>query len=312
MRDGEEGAGTIDRLANALSEETGCEVKTGEPLASHTSFRIGGPADLFMTVPGDRELERLLPALGRRGLRYFVLGNGTNLLFSDDGFRGAVIRLGEHFRQIARTGRELSAGAAVALPAIARAAADAELAGCEFLAGIPGSLGGAVCMNAGAWGASLSDIVSRVWVVDRQGDRVSYGGAEMAFGYRTSRLLGSGEVVTRVELALHPGEVSEIRRRTAELLEARRRSQPLGVPNAGSVFKNPPGGKAGRLLEEAGVKGLRRGGAEVSRVHANFIVNTGGATAADVLWLVREMQRRVFVQTGVMLEPELRLVGGED
>lgn len=308
MSNREEGAGAIERLAQVLTEETGCEARTGELLAAHTSFRIGGPADLFLLVPGEPELARLLPALRQRGLRYLVLGNGTNLLFSDQGYRGAVIWLGEAFRHVMRTGRGLVAGAAVPLPVVARAAAEAELAGCEFLAGIPGSLGGAVCMNAGAWGASLSDVVSRVWTVNPAGEQMSYAAAELGFAYRTSRLQGSREVVTRVEFTLRPDEASEIKRRTAELLEARRRTQPAGQPNAGSVFKNPPGGKAGQLLEAAGVKGLRRGGAEVSPLHANFIVNAGGATAADVLWLIGEMKRRVVERSGIQLEPELRLI----
>lgn len=299
----------VTALARELAEETGCRVQTHEPLADHTSFRIGGPADLFVVVPGERELEKLLPVLSRSGRPWVVLGNGTNLLVADAGYRGVVVRLGEGFRTLTRTARGLAAGAATPLPALARAAVEAGLAGCEFLAGIPGTVGGAVHMNAGAWGASLADIVAAVNTRREDGAEAVYVPAELHFGYRTSRFAGSREVVTRVEVALQPGEAEEIKRRTAELMAARRRTQPVGLPSAGSVFKNPPGAKAGQLLEAAGVKGLRRGGAQVSEIHANFIVNTGGATAADVLGLISELQRRVEERFGVALEPEIQLLG---
>ncbi|MDI6870248.1 MAG: UDP-N-acetylmuramate dehydrogenase [Bacillota bacterium] len=298
----------LSELAGQLEGETGCSVWALEPLAAHTSFRIGGPADLFAVVPGEKELSRLLPALGQLGRPWVVVGNGTNLLVADDGYRGVVVRLGVGFRQLSRTARGLAAGAAVPLPALTRAAVDAELTGCEFLSGIPGTVGGAVVMNAGAWGASLSDILAGVTTFRPDGTEAAYTPSELGFGYRTCLLAGSGEVVTRVETALRPGERESIRHRTAELLAARRRTQPQG-PSAGSVFKNPPGAKAGQLLEAVGAKGLRRGGAEVSRVHANFIVNTGGATAADVAWLIKELQRRVEERFGTRLEPEVKFLG---
>jgi UDP-N-acetylmuramate dehydrogenase len=202
----------------------------------------------------------------------------------------------------------LSAGAALPLPALARAAVDAELAGCEFLSGIPGTVGGGLRMNAGAWGACLADVVVAVTVRTADGSELAYTGDEMGFGYRTSRLVDSGEVATRVELALRPGEGEAIRRRTAELLGARKRTQPSG-PSAGSVFKNPPGASAGQLVEAVGGKGLRQGGAEVSQLHANFIINTGGATAVDVIGLIRELQRRVRDRFGIELETEVRFLG---
>ncbi len=295
-------------VAEQLAGETGCSVAVREPMASHTSFRIGGPADLFAVAPGEKELRRLLPALERLGRPWVVVGNGTNLLVADEGYRGVVVRLGTGFRQLARTARGLAAGAAVPLPALARAAVDAGLTGGEFLAGIPGTVGGAVRMNAGAWGASLSDILSGVTTVRADGTEAAYRPSELGFDYRTSLLTGSGEVVTRIEVALQPGEREAIRRRTAALLAARRRTQPPG-PSAGSVFQNPPGAKAGQLLEAVGAKGLRRGGAEVSPLHANFIVNAGGATAADVKGLIEELQRRVRERFGVVLEPEIRFLG---
>lgn len=296
-------------LAGELAAETGCRTYVEEPLAAHTSFRLGGPADLYVVVPGERELSSLLPALARLGRPWTVLGNGTNLLVADEGYRGVAVRLGEGFRTLKRTARGLAAGAAVALPALARTAVDAELAGCEFLSGIPGTIGGAVRMNAGAWGASLADIVTEVNVRRGDGSEHAYARDELGFGYRSSRLAEGGEVVTRVEVALQPGNGEEIRRRTAELLAARKRTQPLGLPSAGSVFKNPPGAKVGELLEAVDAKGLRRGGAEVSGLHANFIVNTGGATAADVRWLIGELQRRVVERFGIALEPEVKFLG---
>ncbi|MGE5552440.1 MAG: UDP-N-acetylmuramate dehydrogenase [Betaproteobacteria bacterium] len=299
----------LEALAERLTRETGCSVWIREPMAAHTSFGIGGPADLFVVAPGEKELSLLLPALTQLQLPWLVIGNGSNLLVADEGYRGVVVRLGVGFRQLARTARGLTAGAAVSLPALARAAVDAELTGAEFLSGIPGTVGGAVTMNAGAWGASLSDILVSVVTCKADGTQGGYAPAEVGFGYRTSGLTGTGEVVTRVEVALQPGEREAIRRRTAELLAARRRTQPPGR-SAGSVFKNPPGAKAGQLLEAVGAKGLQRGGAEVSKIHANFIVNVGAATAADVRWLVEELQRRVRERFGIALEPEIKFVGG--
>lgn len=306
LRDSES---ALSGLALRLADETGCLVRIREPMADHTSFRIGGPADLFILVPGDNELERLLPALTRLGEPWAVVGNGTNLLVADEGYHGAVVHLGDGFRYLTRTARGLAAGAALPLPTLARAAVDEKLSGCEFLAGIPGTLGGAVRMNAGAWGVSLSDIVASVTTRREDGREVAYLPEDLEFGYRTSHLAHAREVVTRVEVALSPGDWTEVRNRTAELLAARRRSQPVGQPSAGSVFKNPPSAKAGQLLEAVGAKGLRRGGAEVSQVHANFIVNKGGATAADVRWLIRELQRRVEERFGVALEPEVQFLG---
>jgi UDP-N-acetylmuramate dehydrogenase len=298
----------LSALAEELAAETDCSVAVREPMAAHTSFRIGGPADLYAVAPGEKELGRLLPALERLGRPWLVVGNGTNLLVADEGYRGVVVRLGRGFRQLTRTARGLAAGAAVPLPALAGAAVDAGLTGAEFLTGIPGTVGGAVRMNAGAWGSSLANLLSSVTLIGADGTRAVHGPEELGFGYRTSRLTGSGEVVIRVAVALRPGEREAIRNRMAALLADRQRTQPSG-PSAGSVFKNPPGAKAGQLLEAVGAKGLRRGGAEVSQLHANFIINTGSATATDVKALIEELQRRVRERFGLVLEPEIRLLG---
>lgn len=304
---GEERA-ELSRLAERLAAETGCFVWVLEPMAAHTSFRIGGPADLFVVAPGEKALARLLPALDQAKRPWVAVGNGTNLLVADEGYRGVVVRLGEGFRQLRRSAQGLVAGGALPLPAMARGAVDAGLTGAEFLSGIPGTVGGAVRMNAGAWGTSLGDILTSVTTCRSDGREGVYVPSELGFAYRQSRLTGTGEVVTRIEVALLPGEREEIRRRTAELLSARRRSQPVG-PSAGSVFKNPPGAKAGKLLEEVGAKGLRVGGARVSELHANFILNAGGATAADVVDLIRELRRRVHERFGILLETEIRFLG---
>ncbi|HLH77435.1 MAG TPA: UDP-N-acetylmuramate dehydrogenase [Candidatus Binataceae bacterium] len=277
-------------------------------LAELTSFRIGGPADLLLEVADEDELALAVSAARRCESPLFVLGAGTNLLISDRGIRGLVLRLGPGFGEIAVEGSRVRAGAAVPFGMLVATVVARGLAGLEFGEGIPGSVGGALIMNAGAFGGELARTVAAVEGVDREGRRCRLQPAEIAFGYRHSAL-PEGFIVARVDFQLEPGDAGALRARVAELKARRARHQPQGLPNAGSVFKNPPGGFAARLLDQCGLKGQRVGAAAFSEQHANFIVNLGGARAAHVRALIELARRRVEDQTGVRLEPELRMVG---
>lgn len=298
--------------ARALRLFRAAWLTTGEPLAAHTSFRIGGPALLFATPPDAEALRQLLAFCADERLPWLVLGRGTNLLVGDAGYNGLVIHMGKAWSWLRISGQTVEAGAGYPLPALARKAAEAGLAGLEFAAGIPGSTGGAVAMNAGAFGASIAAVVRDVDCVLPSGEACSLTNTEMGFAYRHSRALAEGIIVVGVRLALTPGRPEDIARRMADFQAQRKARQPLTSWSAGSVFRNPPGDAAGRLIEAAGCKGMRRGGALVSPKHANFIVNTGGATAADVATLMAEIQRRVWEAFGVWLEPEIKLVGEFD
>ncbi len=298
--------------ARALSLLGGDWLSTDEPLARHTSFRIGGPALLFASPPDTEALRRALAFCADEDLPWFVLGRGTNLLISDSGYHGMVIHLGKAWAWLRISGHTVAVGAAYPLPALARKAADAGLAGLEFAAGIPGSVGGAVAMNAGAFGGNMAGVVREVECILPSGETRALAGADMEFAYRHSRALAQSIIVIAAHLTLTPDNPADIRRRMDAYHAQRKARQPLSAWSAGSVFRNPPGDAAGRLIEAAGCKGMRRGGALVSPKHANFIVNTGGATAADVLALMREVQRRVWETFGVRLEPEIRLLGEFD
>jgi UDP-N-acetylmuramate dehydrogenase len=296
----------------ALRERFGGRLRLGEPLARHTSFRIGGPADAWIEVESPLELSDLLRRTGTLGVPVFLLGSGTNVLVSDRGVRGIVATLGAGFGAVEWTvsGGEalVRAGAAVPFKKLVTAAVERGLAGLEFGEGIPGSVGGGLTMNAGAFGGEIGRVVEVLEGVHADGRLARLDRAELAFAYRRLEL-PPGFVITAVCLRLRPGEPGELRERVSSARERRKRSQPLGFPNAGSIFKNPPGAFAGRLLEEAGVKGLSQGGARVSDRHANFIVNQGGARAEDVRALMGRMQARVLERTGIRLEPEVKLVG---
>ncbi|MGE5576390.1 MAG: UDP-N-acetylmuramate dehydrogenase [Syntrophothermus sp.] len=300
----------LEEVAKEIREKLGCEVKSREPMWRHTSFRIGGPAELYIEPHDEEELAGLLVYLRGKGIPYLVVGNGTNLLVSDAGIEGAVIHLGDGFRKIRIEGTVIKAGAAAPLIRVAMEAASAGLSGLEFAGGIPGSLGGALYMNAGAHGSDISRVVERVRVIHRESGGIEELDAKvLEFGYRTSLLRRRGYVALGAELALARGVPAEIRARMDEFTKRRRTTQPQGLPNAGSIFRNPPGQAAGRLIEEAGAKGMTVGGAEVSTVHANFIVNRGEATASDVLKLISRVQALVEEHHGIRLEREIEFVG---
>lgn len=294
-------------LASVLGRPGGCPVQAGVPLGPLTTLGVGGPASALAT-PGDRaELTALLEAAA--GLPLLVLGGGSNVLVADAGWDGLVVRLGGGFTGVDVRGTRLVLGAGASLSAALVAAERAGLSGLEELCGIPGTLGGAVAGNAGAWGRQIGELVASVEALEPGGSFVRLGPGEIQFGYRWSSLAGAGLVLTRVELELAPGDRERIARRRAELQAERARRQPLGERTAGSFFRNPPGDSAGRLIEEAGCKGAREGAAVVSGRHANFIVNEGGATAAQVVRLASRVRRAVLERFGVALEPEVVLAG---
>lgn len=278
-------------------------------MAPLTTFRIGGPAALYLEVESDRDLGAVGEVIGETGLPYVVVGKGSNILVSDRGFDGLVLRLGEAYRWVARNGERLSAGGAMPLPALSGVALSHSLSGLEFGVAIPASFGGAVRMNAGAHGHELAHVLHTIDVfILTEGTARSIPAVDAGFGYRSSRLPADGVVVGAM-MHLSPGDRAEIRRRMDETRDLRRRTQPLAEPNCGSVFKNPPGDHAARLIDEAGAKGMSVGGATVSRKHANFIVASEGASAADVMALIHSVQDLVESRYDIRLEPEVHLVG---
>jgi UDP-N-acetylmuramate dehydrogenase len=301
-----------DRIARAeaiLRAACGDRVRTRFPMAPLTSFRIGGPAALFLEPGSERDLVAAGEAVRETDIPFVVLGKGSNILVADAGFSGLVLRLGRGFRWAAREGDRLTGGGAMPLPALAGVALGHALAGLEFGVAIPASLGGAVRMNAGAHGSDLSHVVEDVTVFELMaGVRRAIPAADVGFGYRTTAL-PTDAVVIAATAHLSPGDRDGIRARMDDAREWRRRTQPLAEPNCGSVFTNPPGDHAARLIDEAGLKGLAIGGASVSRKHANFIVAEPGATAADVMSLIGHVRETVADRTGVRLEQEVRLVG---
>ena len=296
----------VDATRSALGERA----RPDEPLARHTSFRIGGPADLLVLPAGVDELALVLRAAAGAGVPVTLLGGGSNLLVGDGGIRGVVVKLGRGFREIAWTDRPegagVRAGAAVQLGQLARAAVARGLAGLEYAEGIPGTVGGALFMNAGAYGGDLAGAVEAVEGVEATGTvRVL---VQVVFRYRRAEV-PRGFVVTAVRFRLRHDESEQVQARLAEARARRLASQPQGDANAGSIFKNPAGDHAGRLIEVAGLKGHRTGRARISERHANVIVNEGGARAADVKALMDTAQRVVWERSGVWLEPEVQLVG---
>lgn len=279
-----------------------------EPLKKHTSFRIGGAAELMVFPKNPQELSMVMQRASECGIVPRILGAGTNVLAPDEGLRGLVICLKETFmglRLIEPTTVEAMAGMSFAQTAMF--AARNGLSGLECLHGIPGTIGGGIYMNAGAYGGEVKDVAVRTEFMDLDGKTRWLEGEEQGFGYRKSAFQNMQGVIVRTQFVLQKGEETEIRAKIKELNDRRRASQPLSMPSAGSTFKRPEGYFAGTLIDQAGLKGLTVGGAQVSEKHAGFIVNTGEATAADVLNLIEQVQERVFAHSGVQLEPEVRL-----
>lgn len=283
-------------------------IRLDEPFSDHTSFAIGGPADYMLWPASEAQLGAILAYAQAHDLPVFILGNGSNLLVSDRGMAGLVIHTAR-FDRLDITDDRITVGAGVLLKDLSRAAADAGLTGLEFACGIPGSLGGAVFMNAGAYEGEMKDIIESVTVMDPAGRVYDIPAADMGFRYRHSRLKEEPLICLAATLHLAPGNPDEIESTFAELTERRESRQPLELPSAGSTFKRPPGHYAGPLIIDAGYQGHQIGGAQISMKHAGFIVNQGGATAKDVLDLIAAVQDGVEAKTGIRLDPEVRMVG---
>ncbi|MDD3926888.1 MAG: UDP-N-acetylmuramate dehydrogenase, partial [bacterium] len=284
------------------------DILYGEPLSAYLTMRVGGPAALFCEPHDEDDLALLLRLLSNEGIAVAVIGGGSNLLAPDEGYDGCVIHIGRGLSTLVIKGSDIDAGAGIPLARLVSAAAQHGLSGLEFAVGICGSLGGAVVMNAGTPQGDIGSLICRVRTVSVDGSRRIWECDDLIFDYRYSGFQDTDLIVTGVELELTEGHSAGIIEATARLRAARKATQPLGYPCAGSVFKNPPGDYAGRLLELAGLKGLSIGGAAVSEVHANFIVNTGGATASDVIALMQEMSRRVSERFDIILEPEIKFI----
>lgn len=280
-----------------------------EPMDRHTTFCVGGPAACLATVDTTAQLQLILSYLQRTGWEYFLLGNGSNLLVGDRGYRGVVIRLGDGFRSVRTEGERIIAGAGAPLSSVANAAWEAGLTGMEFAAGIPGTLGGALRMNAGAYGGEMAQVAESVRVMAQDGEILTLCNADMEFGYRTSAIKDRSYVVLQAVLKLSAGRQEEIGERMKELSRRRREKQPLEFPSAGSVFKRPEGYFTGKLIMDAGLAGKSCGGARISEKHCGFIVNADHATAADIAELIGETVRTVRDKFGVTLEPEVILLG---
>lgn len=297
----------IERLRSVTSPAA---VSTNEPLCEHTSFRIGGPADVFAQPSDEGELINTVKLCLEEKVPYYVLGNGTNVLASDSGFRGVIIQICRRFDRIECEGGTIEAYAGATLAAIANTARNNSLTGMEFASGIPGSLGGAVLMNAGAYGGEMKDIIASVTVYSPSEDRIkTLTGDEMDFGYRKSRIKGTDEIVISAVIELKKGDPEAIKEKMEELKVQRTTKQPLEYPSAGSTFKRPEGYFAGKLIMDAGLKGFSVGGAQVSEKHCGFVINTGGATAKDVKSLMEQVSDKVEAEFGVRLEPEVIFLG---
>jgi UDP-N-acetylmuramate dehydrogenase len=283
-----------------------------EPMGRHTTFQVGGPADLFVE-PGNREEVRYAVIAARRErVPFFVTGNGSNLLVSDEGYRGMIIHIGKKLSSITVSGDVIEAEAGVSLARLARMALSQGLTGMEFAAGIPGSLGGAVVMNAGAYDGEMKGILISVDVMTPEGDFISLPAEELDLSYRHSSVIERGYLVLAARLKLAPGDPEAIRDRMDELALARKTKQPLDYPSAGSTFKRPKGYFAGKLVQDTGLKGYRVGGAKVSEKHSGFVINVGGAEAEEIRFLINQVRKKVFRQFGVILEPEVRFLGFDD
>ena len=283
-------------------------VRELEPMAAHTSFRIGGPAEVFVRASCAQDVAAARRAAERTGAPFLVVGRGSNLLVADEGLPGVVVQIGEGLSDVSAEGTTLVAQAGATNEAVAAAALDAGLAGYEFASGIPGSIGGAAFMNAGAYDGEFKDVASSVTCLFPDGQVRELSAEQAEWGYRASRMHREGLVVLAARLELRPGDRSAIRARMDDLAARRAAKQPLELPSAGSTFKRPPGHFAGKLIQDAGMQGHRVGGAQVSTKHAGFVVNAGGATAADVRQVIADVQRAVREQFGVELQPEVRMV----
>ena len=286
----------------------GIPFRENEPLAAHCTFKIGGPAQLFVQPQTEQQLCSAAALCKEQVVRYYLLGNGSNILFADEGFAGVVLDVSALGSDIAVEGNMLTAGAGVRLTALCRAALEHGLSGLEFAYGIPGTVGGAVYMNAGAYGGEMKDVLTVVRYLTAEGEVVQASAAELDLSYRHSIFEENGGCILSAQFALQPGNAADIRAKMDELMAKRVEKQPLDKPSAGSTFKRPAGAFAAALIDQCGLRGFRHGGAAVSDKHCGFVVNLGGATCADVLALCDEVRAIVKEKTGYELEKEIRVV----
>ncbi len=294
---------------HALCQQYGCRLETNVMLSQHTTFRIGGAADYWVEIANVQGLQAMLRFCREQEIPCFVMGRGSNILASDDGFRGVILHLGNAFSEISVSGTTMTCQAGASLTAAARLAAERSLSGMECLSGIPGTIGGALYMNAGAYGSEMKDIVVSCEYVDADGNLCTMPLSEMALSYRHSVFAENGGTVVSVTMELKPGNPEEIAAKMEELLVQRKTKQPLEYPSAGSTFKRPQGSYASLLIDQCGLKGRAVGDAQVSEKHCGFVVNKGNATCADVLQLCDEVYNEVKGQTGYNLELEPILLG---
>lgn len=294
------------KLTEWMPEE---RVKKEEPMRLHTTFRVGGPADLFVSPNSVEEVCKVTALCREEGVPYYIMGNGSNLLVSDQGYRGVIIQFYKEMNDISVEGTLLRAQAGALLSAVANRALLESLTGFEFAAGIPGTLGGACVMNAGAYGGELKDVLKAVTVLTQEGEVLTLSNEELELGYRTSVIARKYYIVLEAEIALSEGKKEEIQAVMDDLKERRITKQPLEYPSAGSTFKRPEGYFAGKLIQDAGLRGFQVGGAQVSEKHCGFVINKDHATAAEIAELIRQVSEKVEAQFGVKLEPEVKRLG---
>lgn len=298
--------GLYEDLCKILGEGN---VFKDEPMKSHTTFRVGGPADWLVTPEEEEQVRELVKVLRKEKIPYYVIGNGSNLLVGDKGYRGVVIQLYKNMSEIRVEGNTIYAQAGALLSKIAAEALSCGLTGLEFASGIPGTLGGAVMMNAGAYGGEMKHVLKGALALTPEGDFKVLPVEQMELGYRSSIFSKNGDVVLNAEMELKTGDPEEIRAYMDELKEKRVTKQPLEYPSAGSTFKRPEGYFAGKLIQDAGLRGFQVGGAQVSEKHCGFVINKGNATAADILSLIGQVADKVEAEFGIRLEPEVKQIG---
>ena len=297
-----------DKLNNVIAKDS---ILLDEPMSRHTTFRVGGPADFFVTPKANEEVRDVIRICKEAGMPYYIIGNGSNLLVSDAGYRGVIVQIYKEMNEVKVEGDLVKAQAGALLSGIAAKALGAELSGFEFASGIPGTIGGACVMNAGAYGGEMKDVLESVTVLTGEGKIIELGRNELELGYRTSVIAKKGYIVLGAVLKLERGDGEKIKTYMDELKEKRVTKQPLEYPSAGSTFKRPEGYFAGKLIEDAGLRGFQVGGAQVSEKHCGFVINRDHATAADIMELMRQVQIRVKENSGVDLEPEVKRLGDE-
>ena len=295
-----------NQLINCIDEE---RVLVDEPMKKHTTFRVGGNADYFVMPQNAEEVKKIVALCKDAEVPYYILGNGSNLLVGDRGYRGVIIQIYKAMNDIQIEGDRVKVQAGALLSRVGTATLEAELTGFEFAAGIPGTVGGAVVMNAGAYGGEMKDIIVNATVLTQDGDIITINKEDLELGYRTSVIAKKGYVVLEAEYQLQPGEKEVIRARMDELKCQRVTKQPLEYPSAGSTFKRPEGYFAGKLIQDAGLRGFQVGGAQVSEKHCGFVINKDQATAADIRELMRQVSDKVMQEFGVKLEPEVKTLG---